>query len=97
MDKREKNQLLKCFDNICKSKQYVQHFKGVRIVSYNNEIDELLTIQFTHRFNDFVYTKTFNFNSDMYEYFTIEHFEYYYNYSLELAFNKFASKNEILI
>lgn len=93
MNKRDKTKLLKVFDNICKNKQYVQHYKGCRIVSYNNAIDENLVLQFHHNLNDFSYSTSYVF-SELYIYFDIDLLEYYYKNSLKMAFKNFENKIE---
>lgn len=97
LNKKDRIGIKKCFDNICKNKQYVQHFKGVRIVSYNNEIEEIFTLQFTHKFNDFVYSKSYIFSDIFYTEFSEEKLWFYFNLSLEKAFNKFIEKEEFLM
>lgn len=82
MNKHDKTKLMKVFDNICKNNQYVQHYKGCRIVSYNDPENENLILQFHHRCNDYSYSHTFIL-FDVYHHVDVELFKHYYNLSLK--------------
>ncbi len=88
MDKKDKLKLMKVFDNICKNNQYVQHYKGCRIVSYNDPENENLILQFHHRCNDYSYSHTFILN-DIYQLIDLELFGFYYRLSLRFFRDKF--------
>lgn len=93
MSKNDKMKLMKVFDNICKNKQYVQYYKGCRIISYNNANDENLVLQFHHRLNDFIYSTSYVLN-ELYIVFDLDLINYYYKDSLKLAFKNFEKQIE---
>lgn len=98
MDKKDKLKLMKVFDNICKNKQYVQHYKGVRIVSYNDPLEENLILQFHHNCNEYSYSQTFILN-DIYTLIDLELFVFYYRLSLRFFREKIQNyiDNELTI
>lgn len=98
MDKNSKIKLLKVFDNICRNSQYVQHYKGCRIVSYNNPETESLLIQFHHSCNDFSFSHSFILD-EIYTLIDLELFTFYYKLSLRIFREKLKNfiDNELSI
>lgn len=94
MNKKDRLIMMKVFDNICKNNQYVQHYKGCRIVSYNNAESEDIIIQFHHNCNDFFYAHTFILN-EFYTNIDLDSFIYYYQLSLEIFKEKFQNYIDI--
>ncbi|AZF89481.1 hypothetical protein CPD7_13 [Clostridium phage CPD7] len=98
MNKNDRLKLMKVFDNICKNNQYVQHYKGCRIISYNDPEHENVIFQFHHNCNDFCYAHSFILN-DFYNNIDLDSFIEYYNLSLEIFRDKLQNyiDNELTI
>lgn len=98
MNKKDKLKLMKVFDNICKNNQYVQHYKGCRIVSYNDPENENLILQFHHKCNDYSYSHTFILN-EIYTLIDTELFNFYYRLSLRFFKEKLQKyiDNELIV
>lgn len=98
MDKKDRIKLMKVFNNICNNNQYVQHYKGCRIVSYNNPENEDILLQFHHNCNDYYYAHSFILN-DRYQEIDLELFIYYYSLSLKIFRDKLQNyiDNELTI
>lgn len=88
MTKNDKMKLIKVFDKICKNTQYVQYFKGCRIISYNDPIKENIILQFHHTLNNNVFSYSYILN-ELYAFFDEKIIYFYYKQSLKLALKNF--------
>lgn len=68
MTKLDFTKLMKVFDNICRNKQYVQHYKGARIISYNDPENEQLILQIQHKVNDNTFCYSFIVEKEYYHF-----------------------------
>lgn len=82
MSKRDKEQLKKIFDKMCKKDQYISHFRGCKITSYNDYKNEQILLIFTTTINGHEMTnKSFITDSD------------YHNFDLQKLYDLFIDSN----